>query len=49
MGKAFKELGLRREDLVISTKFFRCGKGVNDAFLSRKHIMEGANNSLKRL
>ena len=49
MGRAFKELGYRREDLVVSTKLFKCGDGVNDCFLSRKHIMEGANNSLKRL
>jgi aryl-alcohol dehydrogenase-like predicted oxidoreductase len=31
MGRAFKELGFRREDLVISTKLFRCNmSGVND-------------------
>ena len=49
MGRAFKELGYRREDLVVSTKFFKCGDGVNDSFLSRKHILEAAKNSLKRL
>ena len=49
MGKAFKELGYKREDLVISTKLLKCGNGVNDMFLSRKHIIEGTNNSLKRL
>lgn len=49
MGQAIKELGWRREDLVISTKLFKCGNGVNDSFLSRKHIMEGVKNSLKRL
>jgi voltage-dependent potassium channel beta subunit len=49
MGRAFKELGYRREDLVVSTKLFKCGDGVNDCFLSRKHIMEGAKNSLNRL
>ena len=49
LGSAIKELGYKREDLVISTKLLRCGKGVNDLFLSRKHIMEGMNNSLKRL
>jgi voltage-dependent potassium channel beta subunit len=49
MGVAFKELGLRREDLVVSTKILSCGNGVNDKFMSRKHIIEGLDNSLKRL
>lgn len=47
MGKAFKEF--RREDLVISTKIFWGGNGPNDAGLSRKHLIEGTKNSLKRL
>jgi len=49
MGQAFKELGLKREDLVVSTKIFKAGAGVNDCFLSRKHIMEAMKNSLTRL
>jgi aryl-alcohol dehydrogenase-like predicted oxidoreductase len=49
MGNAIKELQWRREDIVVSTKLFKCGSGVNDTFLSRKHIIEGMNNSLKRL
>jgi len=49
MGAAFKELGLRRESLVVTTKIFKCGAGINDTFLSRKHIIEGLKNSLKRL
>lgn len=49
LGEAFKKLGARREDLVVSTKIFKSGNGVNDSFLSRKHIIEGVNNSLKRL
>ena len=49
MGNAFKELNLRREDLVVSTKIYKIGSGVNDTFLSRKHIIEGLRNSLKRL
>lgn len=49
MGKAFKELNLKREDLVVSTKLFKIGDKPNDLFLSRKHIIEGINNSLKRL
>jgi aryl-alcohol dehydrogenase-like predicted oxidoreductase len=49
MGRAFKELGVKREDIVVSTKLWRVGDGVNDMFLSRKHLLEGINNSLKRL
>mmetsp|Transcript_9259 Transcript_9259/g.12298 ORF Transcript_9259/g.12298 Transcript_9259/m.12298 type:complete len:189 (-) Transcript_9259:524-1090(-) len=49
MGRAFKELGYNRKDYVVSTKIYRIGDGPNDSFLSRKHIIEGARNSLKRL
>ncbi len=49
MGKAFKELNLPREQLVVSTKLFWGGQGPNDTGLSRKHVIEGAKNSLKRL
>jgi voltage-dependent potassium channel beta subunit len=49
LGEALKKIGARREELVISTKIFKVGNGVNDSFLSRKHIIEGLNNSLKRL
>jgi len=49
MGRAFKELGWKREDLVVTTKIYKCGGGVNDTMLSRKHIMEAIDNSLKRL
>jgi len=49
MGKAFKELNLPRAQLVVSTKLFWGGKGPNDVGLSRKHIIEGAYASLKRL
>ncbi len=50
LGKAFKELSLPREQLVVSTKlFWGPEKGPNDIGLSRKHIIEGAKNSLKRL
>jgi len=46
-----KELGLRRTDLVITTKlFWGAGrKGPNDQGLSRKHIIEGTKESLDRL
>jgi aryl-alcohol dehydrogenase-like predicted oxidoreductase len=49
MGNAFKELGFKREEIVVSTKLFKIGGGVNDTFLSRKHIIEGIHGSLKRL
>lgn len=50
MGRAFKELDLPRDELVVSTKLFKISNdSVNDMFLSRKHIIEGTRNSLKRL
>lgn len=47
MGKALKDF--RREDIVLSTKIFWGGNGPNDTGLSRKHLIEGTMNSLKRL
>lgn len=47
MGKVIQDF--RREDLVISTKIFWGGNGPNDTGLSRKHLLEGTYNSLKRL
>jgi voltage-dependent potassium channel beta subunit len=47
MGKALREF--RREDVVVSTKIFWGGNGPNDTGLSRKHLLEGTRNSLKRL
>ncbi len=48
MGKALK--GQRRENLEIFTKvYFPTGAGVNDRGLSRKHIMESCESSLRRL
>jgi voltage-dependent potassium channel beta subunit len=48
MGKALK--GQRRESLEIFTKvYWPTGSGVNDRGLSRKHIMESCENSLRRL
>jgi voltage-dependent potassium channel beta subunit len=47
MGKAMREF--RREDLVISTKIFWGGTGPNDTGLSRKHLIEGTKNSLRRM
>jgi len=49
MGQAFEELEIPRHSLVVSTKIFWGGKGVNDRGLSRKHIIEGLNESLERL
>lgn len=49
MGNVIKKVGWRREDLVVSTKIFWGGEGPNNTGLSHKHIIEGVNNSLKRL
>jgi len=50
IGRVIRELGLRRTDLVITTKlFFGLRKGPNDGGLSRKHIVEGTQESLARL
>jgi len=48
LGKALH--GVRRESVEICTKvFWPTGQGANDRGLSRKHIMESANASLRRL
>src|SRR4029453_18040031 len=48
LGRALK--GERREGLEIFTKvYWPTGPGKNDRGLSRKHIMEGINGSLRRL
>jgi aryl-alcohol dehydrogenase-like predicted oxidoreductase len=48
LGKALH--GVRRESLEICTKvFWPTGPGANDRGLSRKHIMESAHASLRRL
>ena len=49
MGNVIKKLGLRRENIVVSSKVFWGGEGPNDRGLSRKHIHEACKNSLKRL
>jgi len=49
MGKAIKKAGWKQKDLVLSTKIFWGGDGPNDIGLSRKHIIEGMDNSLKRM
>jgi aryl-alcohol dehydrogenase-like predicted oxidoreductase len=48
MGRWLK--GKNRDDLVIATKVrFPMGEGPNDLGLSRKHILSGVENSLRRL
>ncbi|TFK95257.1 NADP-dependent oxidoreductase domain-containing protein [Pterulicium gracile] len=50
IGRVIKELGLRRTDLIISTKlFWGLRPGPNDSGLSRKHIIEGTKEALERL
>ncbi len=49
MGKVIKRAGWKRSDLVVSTKIFWGGDGPNDKGLSRKHIIEGTEDALKRL
>jgi aryl-alcohol dehydrogenase-like predicted oxidoreductase len=49
-GRALKEFAGARENYVLATKVFSpMGKGPNEAGLSRKHIMHGIDNSLRRL
>jgi aryl-alcohol dehydrogenase-like predicted oxidoreductase len=49
-GQAIRDLGLKRDDLVIATKVRGVmGSGVNNSGLSRKHILQQANESLTRL
>ncbi|ETO22370.1 hypothetical protein RFI_14829 [Reticulomyxa filosa] len=55
MGQAYERLLKedstlwRRSDVCFTTKIFWGGKGQNEKGLSRKHIMEGMKQSLKRL
>jgi voltage-dependent potassium channel beta subunit len=49
MGNVIKQLGWRRESIVVSTKIFWGGDRPNDTGLSHKHIVEGVNNALRRL
>ncbi|KAI9167629.1 voltage-gated K channel beta subunit [Paramyrothecium foliicola] len=53
MGEAIQKYGWKRNDLVISTKIYWGGANgdniVNNKGLSRKHIVEGMNASLKRM
>ncbi len=48
-GRALRDFA-RRDEVVLATKVYHpIGKGPNNSGLSRKHIMEGIDNSLRRL
>ena len=50
LGRALRDFGARREEVVIATKvLFPMGDGPNRRGLSRKHIMHAIDASLKRL
>ena len=50
IGRALKDFGPERENLVIATKvFYPMGDAPNDRGLSRKHIMAAIDGSLRRL
>lgn len=50
LGKAIKDLGLPRQQLVIATKVrLRMGPHANQVGLSRLHITDSVNDSLERL
>ena len=49
-GQSIHNLGLKRDDLVLATKVRgSMGNGPNDSGLTRKHILQQAEASLKRL
>ena len=49
-GAAIRNLGLKRDDLVIATKVRgKMGSGPNETGLTRKHILQQVDKSLKRL
>ena len=50
LGQSLKNLGVKRSDVVIATKFYGAtGKGPNDRGGSRGHIMDAVEKSLERL
>jgi len=49
LGQSIKDIGINRSELVIATKVRgRMGEGVNDMGLSRYHIFQSVDDSLKR-
>jgi voltage-dependent potassium channel beta subunit len=50
MGQAIRDLGLNRQHLVLSSKvWWPMSDDVNDRGLSRKHVMESIEGSLRRM
>ncbi len=50
LGQALKDIGVKRSDVVIATKFYgRMSDSPNDAGASRGHIMDAVEASLERL
>lgn len=50
LGKALNTIGVDRQQLVVATKLrIRMGSGANQVGLSRLHIADSVNDSLKRL
>jgi voltage-dependent potassium channel beta subunit len=49
MGTILRKQGWKRSELVLSTKIFWGGRGVNERGLSRKHVREGMDAALRRL
>jgi len=50
LGEALKTLGISRQEVVIATKVrIRMGPGANQVGLSRLHIADSVNDSLRRL
>src|SRR5581483_11315706 len=50
LGRALHSFGVKREDVVIATKVFHpMGSGPNQRGLSRKHIFQSMDDSLRRL
>ncbi len=50
LGNSLKAFGVKRETVVVATKVFQVmSEDVNDRGLSRKHIMDSIDKSLKRL
>jgi voltage-dependent potassium channel beta subunit len=49
LGALIRRFGWKRSDLVVATKIFWGGAGPNDTGLSRKHLLEGTDASLRRL
>ena len=50
LGKAFTDLGISRQEVFIATKVrVRMGPGANQVGLSKYHILDSVNDSLKRM